>query len=197
MMRIFFCLVIWLASASNIFAASSENDGKLDVTGTIMHHVSDSHEWHIISFKKGTEKEINITLPLPVILLHEGFYVFSSSKFKGGKVVQIGDNYVVYEHGHVYLTNSEGHLEISEEKEITNSKPMLDISITRNVASMLMGVALLIWFFGSAARGYSKRGGLSVPKGVQTLVEPIVLFLRDSIVSEQIYDNRKADFFMP
>jgi len=195
-MRIFFCLLFCLASAGNIFASSSENEEKLDVTGTIMHHVSDSHEWHIITFNKGTEKEISITLPLPVILWHDGFYVFSSAKFKGGNVVQIGDNYVVYEHGHIYLTKRDGHLEHNEEGEITNAKPTLDISITRNVASMLMGVALLLWFFGSAARGYSKRGGLSVPKGVQILVEPIVLFLRDSIVYEQIHDKKKADFFM-
>jgi len=196
-MRIFFCLIIWLASICNIFASPSEKEEEeFDVTGMIMHHISDAHEWHIISFNKGTDKEVSITMPLPVILWHNGLYVFSSSRFKGGKVVQIGDNYVVYEHGHVYLTNSEGHLEHDAEGEITSPKPTLDISITRNVASMFMGVVLLLWFFGSAARGYSKRGGLSVPKGVQILVEPIVLFLRDSIVYEQIHDKRKADFFM-
>ena len=195
-MRTIFCLLIILASTGTLFAAESEKDGEFNAVEMIMHHIGDSHEWNIISFNKGKENEINVTLPLPVILWHKGLHVFISSRFHKEKAVKIGDDYVVCEHEHIYITNAEGTILHDEEGKIINASP-IDISITRNTLSMFLSTLLLLWLFGKAAKGYVKRGGISVPKGVQLIVEPLVLFVRDDIVHQQIHDKRKADFFTP
>ncbi|MCL2073526.1 MAG: F0F1 ATP synthase subunit A [Marinilabiliaceae bacterium] len=215
-MRKILCLLICVVFTGTLFASGSEKGDEFDASTLIMHHIGDSHEWNIISFNKGKENELNITLPLPIILWHKGLHIFMSSKLH--KIVKIGDNYVLYEHGHFYITDSNGELfdaegniyiknaegEIIDAEgavftdfdKIINAHP-LDFSITQNTASMFMGAILLLLIFGQAARGYIKRGGLSVPQGVQLLVEPLVLFVRDDIVYQQIEDQRKADFFVP
>jgi len=196
LMRTLICLFILSVSVGAAFASVPENDEKYTNSDMIIHHISDSHEWHIITIKKGKHNEVKVSIPLPVILWHKGLHVFLSSKIDKEKVIQIGCTHIVYEHGKFYLTNSEGWIQHDENGTITNVKP-LDLSITRNVASMLLSATLLLLIFGSAAKGYSKRGGISVPKGIQMLVEPLVLFIRDDIVKEQIHNKRKADFFIP
>jgi F-type H+-transporting ATPase subunit a len=198
MKRIIICLLFWAVMIGTIFAShSSENETKeekFDATEMIMHHIGDSHEWHIISFNKGKENEVHLTIPLPVILWYNGLHVFSSARLHHEKVIQIGENFVTYEHGHFYLSTSKGSLLYYGDEKLI--KP-LDFSITKNVASMLMGALILLLVFGSAANGYAKRGGLSVPRGIQLLVEPLVLFIKDDIIKEQIHDKRKANFFTP
>ena len=204
MTRLIICLLFGAASIGTIFASSSENKKEkeehnakeLNATELIMHHISDSHEWHIITFNSGREDEVHLAIPLPVILWYKGLHVFSSARMHHEEPIQIGDNYVVYEHehGHFYLSNEKGAILYHGDNEMI--KP-LDFSITRNVASMFMGSIILLLIVGSAASGYNKRGGLSVPKGVQLLVEPLVLFITDDIIKEQIHDKRKADFFTP
>ncbi|MDR2928576.1 MAG: F0F1 ATP synthase subunit A [Cytophagaceae bacterium] len=198
-MRLFICLfVLFFAVGGRAVAEElTEHGEEFNATEMIMHHIGDSHEWHIISFNAGAENEFSVTMPLPVILWHNnGLHVFMSSKFHNEKIIALGDDYAVLEHGHIYITDASGTLVHDENGAVTNASP-LDFSITRNVASMLLGFAILLLLFGTAANGYAKRGGLSVPKGIQLLVEPAVLFIRDDIVREQIHSKRKADFFMP
>ncbi len=70
------------AAGTDTLAENGFNAGKF-----IIEHVSDSYDWHIVSFG-----ETHISIPLPVILyskkpeLHEGksLHVFMSSKFHHG-----------------------------------------------------------------------------------------------------------------
>ena len=196
-MRFIFCILFFVTiGTQSLLASSSEHEEEFNATEMIMHHIADSHEWHIITFNSGKENEIHITMPLPVILWHEGLHVFLSSKFHKEKVVPIGNSFVVYDHGKIYLTDANGTLTHNEEGHITNAKP-LDISITRNVASMFMSIAILLLILISAAKGYKKRGATSAPKGIQNVIEYVVLFVRDDIIKEQIHDSRKANFFTP
>ena len=195
-MRIILTILILSASWGTLFSAAPEKEGEFNASEMIMHHIGDSHEWNIVSFNKGKENEINITLPLTIILWHNGLHFFMSSKFHKEKAVKIGENYVVCYHEHLYITNADGTIIYDDDHKVTNASP-LSFSITRNTASMLLGAILLFLIFGQAAKGYAKRGGLSVPQGVQLIVEPLVLFVRDDIVYQQIEDRRKADFFVP
>src|SRR5207237_5552466 len=84
-------------------------------------------------------------------------------------------------HGKFYYPletkNKEGqYVELDEEHVPTNAKP-LDLSITKNVASMFISIALLLIVFISIARAYKKREG-KAPKGLQSLLEPIIIFVR-------------------
>src|SRR5690606_19463973 len=60
-----------------------------------------------------------------------------------------------------------------------------DFSITKNVASMFLSVILLVLIFSSVAGAYKKRAG-KAPRGFQSLIEPIILFIRDDIARPNI-----------
>jgi F-type H+-transporting ATPase subunit a len=138
-----------------------------------------------------------LSLPLPVIIWHDGeLQVFLSSKFEGGKsLVAAGDDFLKLYHEKVYLTDAEGTIHYDEAHNVLNPMPF-NLSITKNVASMLLASFLLVLLFVSVARKYSRKGALVVPKGLQLAIEPLVLYLRDDIVGAQI-DKDKMNTFMP
>jgi len=194
--KLFLALLAFGALTQSVFAGdkhANNSEEEFDAMEMIMHHIADSHEWHIISYhSKGEEK--HITLPLPIILIDEGLHVFMSSAFhRGEEVVKKGDKYYKLYHGKIYTTDAEGTIDYDENHEVLNAKP-IDFSITRNVASMWLSIIIIIWLFTSAAKRY--RGPPSAPKGVQSFVEPLILFVRDDIAYEQI-EKKKADRFIP
>lgn len=56
-----------------------------------------------------------------------------------------------------------------------------DFSITKNVATMILGFLLLLFIFRSIAKSYERREG-QAPKGLQSLLEPVLVFLRDDVM---------------
>jgi F-type H+-transporting ATPase subunit a len=55
-----------------------------------------------------------------------------------------------------------------------------DFSITKNVFTMLLVLLLMFFVFRAAASGYQKREG-QAPKGIQAVVEPVFVFIRDEV----------------
>lgn len=55
-----------------------------------------------------------------------------------------------------------------------------DFSLGKNATSMLIVCSLLGWLFISIAKSYKNNPGRA-PKGVQNLIEPIIVFLRDEV----------------
>ena len=138
-----------------------------DPVPNIMHHISDAHQWHLWG-----EGDNAFSIPLPVILYADGnIDVFMSSKFHHGESIVTKGNrtYSIDSHGHIH----EG-----------SGLSIIDISITKNVASMLISVLLLLLIFFSVARGYSKNN--KAPKGLQAFLEPLILFVKDDIIKENI-----------
>lgn len=138
-----------------------------DPVPNIMHHISDAHQWHLWG-----EGDNVFSIPLPVILYADGnIDVFMSSKFHHGESIVTKGNrtYSIDSHGHIH----EG-----------SGLSIIDISITKNVASMLISVLLLLLIFFSVARGYSKNN--KAPKGLQAFLEPLILFVKDDIIKENI-----------
>ena len=133
----------------------------LDVSKVILEHVKDSHVWHF------TE---SVVIPLPVIVYtkEDGLKVFSSGNF--------------FEH---HQPVPYGDYTLEEEHIFYKDQPVLDLSITKNVAMLFINAALMLLVFITAARAYGKRKGLS-PKGVQSFMEPIILFVKDEIVKPNI-----------
>lgn len=166
---------IFIAKSST-FAASEEGGSKTDF---ILHHIQDSHEWHIATFG-----HTHITVPLPVIVYSDdrGLEVFMSSKLKDEHHNSVEYNgYYIDEHEHL--------------KPVDESREILDVSITKNVASMLLSVAILFLVFLTIAKRYSKDP-LRSPKGIQSIFEPIILFVRDEIAIPNIGKD-KYEKFMP
>ena len=198
-LKILLFVVFSLFSGIIVFAENNPKEDvdeqQFDALGMIMHHISDSHSWHVISFEKKDGSVFDLSVPLPVIVYYQGsLHVFLSSAFHHEQeVVQKGDHYFKLHHDKIYVTDASGELTYSEDGIPANNKP-LDFSITKNVASMWMSVLLLLALFIPAARKY--KGKPEMPSGVQSFLEPLILFVRDDIVIEQI-GEKKADRFMP
>lgn len=157
------------------------NAGKL-----IMDHIGDEHGWHLWG---------HTSLPLPVILYNSerGLSVFSSGRFDHGHKTYGG--YALHE-GHVVAVNDPDgtdahHATMNEEL----TKATWDISITKNVMSLFISLAVLLIIFLSVAKAYTRRAG-QAPTGLQNLVEPIILFVRDDVAKSAI-GEKKYERFMP
>lgn len=159
-----------------------EHKDEYNAKETIMHHIGDAHGWEFFVFGK-----FHATVPLPVILYSEenGLDVFLSSAFKHKEgahdhnAPKYHKNYILF-HEDIYIADANGELNLDEEHHATNAKP-LDFSITKNVASMMISVLLLCLMFITVARAYTKKGRW-VPKGIQSFMEPIIMFVRDDVV---------------
>jgi F-type H+-transporting ATPase subunit a len=193
-----YLIFLFFISAGAFASGDNENNPEeksFDALSMIMHHISDSHYWHIVSFEKEDGSHVNISLPLPVILIYDGSsHIFMSSEFHHGeKTVKKGDNYFKLYHDKIYVTNSSGDIKLNAEGHPENIKPF-DLSITRNVASMWLSVIIILLLFIPAAKKYKDKPAM--PSGMQSILEPIILYIRDDIVVQQI-GEKKADRFMP
>ena len=180
--------------------ASGTEKKPYDPTDDIMHHISDSHGWHLFDWK---DHEIGI--PLPIILYTEkGLVVFSSSAFhhdlNGKHIVEAKGQRFINFHDKIYyaseMTSGQGsYAQFNETTHaIANKKPW-DISITKNVASLLLSAIIILWLFLSVARFYKRQETHRSPKGVAAFMEPIIVFVRDEIAKENIGPHYKR--FVP
>lgn len=154
----------------------------------IFEHVADAYTWHIFSIQHKDGQTTEVAIPLPVILYsrYSGFHVFLSSRF---------------EHGHATYHNfSIGHEGANKGKIVehlpdgTEVRP-LDFSITKNVVAIFVSVALMLWVFLSVARAYQKNPN-QPPRGLQSALEPFILFIRDDI-ARPLIGEKKYERFMP
>ena len=148
----------------------------------IFDHILDAYEWHILTYKN-----FHMTIPLPVIIYSEskGLEVFMFSKFHHGH-----SDY----HGLRFETHGENRGKIVEVLDGGNTAlPALDLSFTKNVLAILISLILMLWIFISVARAYSRREG-KAPAGMQNLVEPFILFIRDDIAKPSIGEEKYRQF---
>ena len=171
----------------------STGDLKSEIKAYILHHLQDSHDFNLLSYKdKSTNEKVYIGMPLPVILWDDGLKMFSSSELKHGKnVVQKGTNYYKLYHGRIYRTNSLGTITFDDHHHPTNVKP-IDFSITKNVISILLTALLMFVLFRGLAQSYHKNG--MIAKGVGRFFEPIVLYVRDEIAIPNIGEKHYRRF---
>ena len=172
-----FLIILFFPNISFSEDTTSKDDSELyNPVPAIMHHISDSHEWHLLG-----EGDASVTIPLPIILITEGnLDVFMSSAFNHGHTdVVKGDRvYSMDSHGHIHEKN---HLSI------------LDLSITKNVASMFLALIVMLFLFIISANKSKKNAG--APSGILSFIEPLVLFVRDDIVKPNLGHNYKK--FLP
>ncbi len=159
-----------------------ESEG-FNASEMIMHHVSDAHEIHFMG-----EGESSIALYLPIIInTNDGWKFFSSSHFYHNPV-EVEDHgkkvsYYKYEdyimfHEHIYYANEEGGLSL-EHGHALNDSPF-DMSITKNVAGVFISILLLYLIFRAVVKGYKRNEG-HAPKGIQSFMEPLILFVKDDV----------------
>lgn len=187
----FLLIVFFIASAVPAFA-SDEHDKhahhdthkneKFEPGNFIMDHIADAYDWHVFSIG-----DFHATVPLPVIVISEqsGFHMFMSSKFHHGHS----------EYNGFYIAQ-EGEFRGKVVEKIGGKEVRpFDISMTKNVIAMLISMIFLMWIFISVAKAYTRRKG-QAPKGIQSLMEPLILFVRDEIAKPAI-GEKKYEKYMP
>lgn len=162
------------ASEEHGHEAAAEKKG-FDASEVIFSHIGDNHDWHLFDMNGHP-----VSLPLPVIVYHpsKGLSVFSSKHF---------------EHGHASYegyTLGEGNKIVSED-----GAAIKDFSITKNVASMLISVVLLLVIMISVANKYKKHGAMKAPSGFQNALEPVITFVRDEVAKPNL--GHKYMRYMP
>ena len=185
-----------LAFPLGVFASPEQTQNPQEeesFTDVIMHHISDSHEYHLLDWQ-GTP----VTLPLPIILWTEsGLVTFLSSEFhhddKGEVIVEKKGLYFVRVHGQIHYTDANGTLSYNNDHKLENPRP-LDFSITKNVVLLFLIALIMFLAFTAVARSYKKNP--KAPKGFANLLETLVVFVRDDIAVPNI-GNHKYERYMP
>ena len=167
LVTIMLALVPVLAGAEE---AHGPDDETVDVAELVFGHIGDSYGWHITTWKGQ-----HVTIPLPCIVHSStGWHVFMSSEL---------------EHGGIY-----DGLYLSEENKImelmpdgSSSRPF-DISITKNVASLIFSALLLIFIVLWTARWYRRHDAVKegAPKGFRGLMELLVMMVTDDLIRPSV-----------
>lgn len=191
-LRFLFLLAFALILSIGISRANEENQHQgeaqkpesFEAGKFVIEHVSDAFEWHIATFG-----HTHISVPLPIILYsqNQGWNFFMSSKFHHGH--ESYKNFRIEHEG-----EHEGKIvEINDAGEIIGVP--VDLSITKAVAGVIVSVILLLVVFLNVAKSARKRERMA-PKGLQNLLEPVILFVRDEVAKPAI-GEKKFEKFMP
>lgn len=160
-----------------------------DANEVIFGHILDAHEFHFFSYEGSDGEEHEASIPLPVILYskQKGLDVFMFSQFHHGEAAYNGYKVVTaemleeenlpagkYHEGQIVAVDASG--------QIDESVKLYDFSITRYVVQMIISLLLLTWIMVSIANRYKKgHGVVTAPKGKQSLMEPVILFIVDEV----------------
>ncbi|MBG40015.1 MAG: ATP synthase F0 subunit A [Flavobacteriales bacterium] len=154
---------------------SNESYGnkKFEPGKMIMHHILDSHEWHVFDWRGKA-----FSIPLPIIIYHEtrGLSAFMSSRFNHGYDAYKG---YMMDHGNIICVNEAGELDQNETSKIW------DFSITKNVFSLFFSIIVLLSIFLTISKKYNIQANRA-PSGLQSFLEPIIIFIRDDIAKSAI-----------
>ena len=179
-----------LLSSVSLYSSAQENtpasgestvEKAFNASEVIFHHILDAHEFHFISWKGGDGAVHELAIPLPVILYSKqrGVSFFNFSKLHEGAIYN------------GYKSDAEGKiLAVKEDGSIDETVSLIDFSLTRNVVQMILSLALLVWLMVSIGNSYkSGQGVTSAPKGKQSLLEPVITFVRDEVAKPNLGHN--------
>jgi F-type H+-transporting ATPase subunit a len=172
-------------SASIKELSKNVEHGKFNPGEMIMEHVIDNHEWHI-----ATIGQLNICIPLPILLVYEGkFFSFWSSGFHNE--TNSCQGFTLAKEG----ANKGKIVTLREEMTGMKGPVVYDLSITKTVLAIFISCFLLVFIFVSVANQY-KRNKNKAPKGMQSLLEPVILFIRDDVAKSSI-GEKKYEKYLP
>lgn len=209
---VLFTLIISFSFAQHDHAAAASNHSDsvstVDTTATVAHdasteiHAEESHEVHSEAFDPGrmiTEHigdahdwhlwgHTHIALPV-IVYTDKGLEIFSSNNFRNHETHHLQD----YVGKNTYRLEEE-KIKLVENGQIVEHASLIDLSITKNVLTMFFVAGIMLFIFISVAKAYTKRPG-QTPRGMQSFVEPIIMFVRDDLAKPSI--GKKYEKFMP
>lgn len=187
---------------TNDAAVHDNTEDKFNIKEFIFHHIGDDNEFTFWGSPKHGDSWSGMYLPI-ILWTDNGLSVFSSKEFKhddeGLVVVEKNNQQFVRNHGKIFYASNEGDSNLATvinekgEEQVTNRKPW-NFSITKNVFTILLSSTILAILFLSVAGSYKKREG-KAPKGFQSFIEPVIIFVRDEIAKPNL--GYKYERYMP
>ncbi len=185
-----FLVLFAISASSNLLKANEEHVAtdsispkKFNTGDLIFNHIKDSYEWHI-----ATVGHTHISIPLPVIVYSQqtGLHSFMSGKLHHGTEPYDG-----------FRIASEGKYQRKLVEIMADGSELRpwDFSITKNVTSLFISILLILFIFLSVAKRYRKNFARA-PKGLQSWIEPVVLFICDDIAKPSI-GKEKYQRYLP
>ena len=168
-------ILLMLALVCPEISGRADNDAaEIDVGEILFGHISDSYGWHITDWNGH-----HVSIPLPCIVRSStGWHVFMSSKLEHG-----------HEHEGFFIAE-EGRYEDKIVERGTDGELVrpFDISITKNVASLMFTAVLLIIIVLSTARWYRKHDTAQegAPGGFAGLMELMIMMVNDEIIKPSV-----------
>ena len=146
---------------------------QVDIKSMLFGHIGDSYQWHITQIG---DKHIIIPLPVIVYSKSTGWHCFLSSELEDGPYKGLycaeGGKY----DGKIVEKDASG-------KEI---RP-LDISITKNVAGLMINSLIVVLLILGCSRWYRKHDVLKeAPTGMAAVLEPVITFINDDVIKAAI-----------
>ena len=168
-------ILLMMALVCPEISGRADNDAaEIDVGEILFGHISDSYGWHITDWNGR-----HVSIPLPCIVRSStGWHVFMSSKLEHG-----------HEHEGLFIAE-DGRYEdkIVERGADGELVRPFDISITKNVASLMFTAVLLIIIVLSTARWYRKHDTAQegAPGGFAGLMELMIMMVNDEIIKPSV-----------
>ncbi|MGZ8515972.1 MAG: F0F1 ATP synthase subunit A [Chitinophagaceae bacterium] len=189
--------------AGNDPSKQADSHGKekkkgFNASEVIFGHVLNAHEFHFLDIG-----DHPVTIPLPVILYspQRGFTSFMSSKFEHGhkayKGYAILTDHSIREMGLDPKKFYVGDIAaVNEAGKVDPAVKVYDLSLTRNVVQMLLALVIFVWIMLRIAKRYKSGVGVtSAPRGSQSLLEPVITFVRDEVAKPNL--GHKSDKYLP
>ncbi len=175
-------------------STKKEEKKEFDPNEVIFGHVLEAHEFHFFSFetRDGVEHEAKVPLPVFLYSPQKGFSAFMFSKFNAGENTYKGYELISYKKIEAqHLDDAVYHdgqiVAVDENGNINPSIKVYDLSPTRNVVQMIIALTLLVWVMLSVAKRYKKGEGVTTaPKGLQSLLEPVIIFVQDEVAKPNL-----------
>ena len=147
------------------------HDEDINISEIIFEHIGDEYEWHITEWKGKP-----IAIPLPCIVIDGGVKVFTAH----------------HAEDRGYTFNEDGKLV----SMATGERP-LDLSITKNVLSLMMSTLLLLIIVLCTANWYKKHDALEeAPTGLAAAMEPLIMMVHDMAKENIGPDYKKFSPFL-
>jgi F-type H+-transporting ATPase subunit a len=164
----------WDFFLSNKFKPGHHEDGSAAYNGYVMHHGS-------------VHRITDPTFPQGEVAL-EGFNHTTEINAKSKKV----DHYFAKANGQEYKLDPRTTYDGGVLGGGITS--FYDLSVTKNVVSMLLVALFLLWIFGRAAKFYASNKD-KAPKGATNALETIFLYIRDEVAIPFIGKDKYKKYF--
>ena len=150
---------------------------EINIGDMLFGHIGDSYGWHITEWNGR-----HVTIPLPCIVRSStGWHLFMSSEIEHGRMY---NGLFIAEEGRY----EDKIVEVGPEGELVRP---FDISITRNVASLMFSALLLICLVLGTAGWYRKHDAVTegAPGGFAGLMEMMIMMVNDDLVKPSIGEH--------